>query len=92
MCAVNVLQLWLDCYNCLHHNGLDLVPNLGRWFSHPWTALLSGRLRHDTLQTVVETQLVSIVVKVVIFLIQRVVGQVRVGVVEILSGIILLRC
>ena len=64
-----MLQLGLHRDDCLDNNGFNFIPNLrGRPcrsrlpFTRRW-------LRHDTLETVIQPQLVSIIVKVVILLV-----------------------
>ena len=86
---IYVLQLWLYRYYRLHHDRLNLVPDLSSGLCDPRFAFLRRWLAHDSFQAVVETQLVGIVIEVFILLVQAVVGQVRVWVVEVLACVIL---
>ena len=76
--AVNMLKLWLDSHYSLHNDGLNFVPDLTCAPGHPRLTLLSRRLRHDTLETVIKAKFVCVIIKLIIFLVERIVGQVSV--------------
>ena len=67
---VDVLQLRLHCDDCLYDNGLNFVPDLSCRFGHSRTTFLDRWLRHDAFEAVIKSQLVLIVVKLVILLVQ----------------------
>ena len=84
-----MLQLGLRSEHCLDYDCLDLVPNLAGWFRGARLSLLGRRLRHDSLQAVVQGKFVRVVIEMLILLVQRVVGQVGVRVVKVCIRIVL---
>ena len=85
-----MLELRLHCDDRLHYNGFDFFPDLSSGFCDTWTSFLNRWLRHDALQAVIQSKLVVIIAKIIVFLIQTIVRQVRVGVVEVFRRVILL--
>ena len=90
--TINVLELWLNSDDCFDNYGLNLIPNLRRSFRCTWFSFLCRWLSHYPFETVVESELVSIVVEIVILLVKRVISQVCVRIVEVFRRVVLLRC
>lgn len=84
-----MLQLWLHGQDSLHYNLLDLRPYVLRSPTRTRLSWLVRRLGHRSFQAITHRELMRIVVKVTIPLIETVIRQMHENIVYILLGIFL---
>ena len=71
-----MLELRLHGEDCLDHDLLDFLPNLVSVLTRSRLTRFRWRLRHQPRQTITDSQLVFLIIKIVVPLVQTVVGQV----------------
>jgi len=84
-----MLELRLHGEDCLDHDLLNFLPNLVSVLTRSRLTRFRWRLRHQPRQTITDSQLVFLIIKIVVPLVQTVVGQVHVNVLHVVRAFVL---